>query len=400
MRKDDLPVSHLNCVHLTSVEALRTAASAWDDLWQRSDVPLPTVRAELLAQWVEQFEPHAQLHALVVADQRRWVAALPLVPCRVGWVIPAGGLPTNPWSACGELLLDPAGDADAALDRLLAAAAELPWPLLWLNETMPEAPRWQSLLRACHRAGVAASYHERFRVGRVPIGQSWEAYEKSLPKNHRQAMRRAMRRLASEGQVQFEMQSQLPVEEVEPWLQAAFEVEDSGWKGEAGTSVLHTPGMFRFFVCHAQQLARCGQLETAAVRLDGRLLAFVYGFRAKGVYFAHKIGYDPGFAAFSPGQLLFHHILERLHSEGDVRMLDFLGPLNQSLSRWRPETYGVGRVVLAPHRWLGRSAIYAYQHWWRPLRDFQATAAARLHDRAKAPAIDDSSILDPAGTVG
>ena len=45
------------------------------------------------------------------------------------------------------------------------------------------------------------------------------------------------------------------------------------------------------------------------------MLAFVYGFRAKGVYFAHKIGYDPRFAAFSPGQLLFYHILEQLHSE-------------------------------------------------------------------------------------
>ena len=45
---------------------------------------------------------------VVVADQKRWVAVLPLVPHRVGWLLPAGGLPTNPWLPCGELLLDPA----------------------------------------------------------------------------------------------------------------------------------------------------------------------------------------------------------------------------------------------------------------------------------------------------
>ena len=392
-------MNNLRLIHLTSVEELRAAASNWDDLWWRSDAVLPTVRAEMVAQWVEQFKPRAAFHTLVIADDGRWVAALPLVVCRVGWVIPAGGLPSNPWAPCGELLLDPAGDVDAALDLLMAAAADLPWQLLWLNEAVPESPRWQALLRACDRAKISTSYHERFRVGRVEIDRTWEIYQKRLPKSHRQSMNRSLRRLACEGDVQFEMRSRLTVEEVEPWLQAAFEVEDRGWKGEAGTSVLRTPGVFRFFTRQAEQLARWDQLETAALRLDGRIVAFVCGFRAKGVYFAHKIGYDSRFAAFSPGQLLFHHILERLHSEGGTQALNFMGPLNQALSRWRPATYGVGRLALAPHRLLGRAALYGYKHWWRPLRTLEAAAAARLHDHSKVPSIEDSVILEPAGSA-
>ena len=392
-------MNHLHCLHLTSVDQLRAAASTWDDLWWQSDVALPTVRAELLAQWIECFKPRGGFHALVVADHKQWIAALPLVPCRVGRLIPAGGLPTNPWSPCGELLLDPTADVAAALDALLGASGELSWPLLWLNETAPEAPRWQALLRACRRAGMAAGYHERYRVGRVPINQPWDIYRKNLPKNHRQAMQRALRRLECEGDVRFEMRSRLMVEEVEPWLQTAFELEERGWKGAAGSSVLRSPGMFRFFVRHAEQLARWGQLETAALRLDGRLLAFVYGFRAKGVYFAHKISYDPDFSAFSPGQLLFHHIFKQLHGQREVRALDFMGPLNQSLSRWRPETYGIGRIALAPRRGIGRAAMYAYQHWWRPLRNLNTAADARQSDRDEAPGLDDSSVLEPAGTA-
>ena len=364
-----MPVNGLCMIHLTSVADLRAAASDWDDLWQRSDVSRPLVRAELLAQWVEHFCPWADFHALVVAQQSRWVAALPLVSCRVGWLIPAAGLPCNDWAPCGDLLYDAAAaNKDAAMDLILTAATALPWHLLWLNDAMPKTPRWQALFQACDRAGIAAHYHRQCRVGRVEINQDWDAYQKRLARKHYQAMNRFARQLASEGNLQFEASSQLEEPKVEPWLREAFEVEDLGWKGRSGTSVLRTPGMFDFFAGQARQLAAWGQLETADLRLDGRMLAFVYGFRGKGVCFTHKFSYDPRFAAFSPGQLLFYRMLERFHTDGETRAIDFMGPLTDSHLRWRPATYEVGRVAIAPQRLLGRVAMIAYENVWRRLR--------------------------------
>ena len=301
---------------------------------------------------------------------------------RVAGVIPAAGMPSNPWIPCGELLLDPATDTAAALDLLLAEAANLRWQLLWLNEAVPESPRWQALLRACDRAGMPAAYHQRFRVGRVTIGRNWDLYHKRLPKSHRQGMVRAAKRLACEGAVQFEMNSRLDVSEVEPWLRAAFELEDCGWKGEAGTSVLRTPGMFRFFVGQAQQLAPLGPIGDRRGATRRPSAGVHLGFRAKGVYFAHKISYDPRMAAFSPGQLLFCHVLEQLHNSSDTWALDFMGPLNQALSRWRPESYGIGRVAIAPRRLAGRAAMYAYKNWWRRFRQWESETAVRRHDHA------------------
>ena len=368
-------MNNLRTIHLASVANLRAAATAWDDLWQRSDVSLPLLRAELLAQWVEQFAPRGDFQAIVVADQSQWIAALPLVSCRAGWLVPAGGLPCNPWASCGDLLCDAAAATnDSAMDLLAAATAELPWHFLWLNGATPEAPRWQALLRACGRVGISAAGHEQWRVGRLAIDHDWNAYQKQLPKNHRQAMNRAARRLADQGNLQFEMLAQIEPANVETWLREAFGVENLGWKGESGTSVLRTPGIFDFFATQAEQLARWGQLQTAALRLDGRMLAFMYGCRAKNVCFAHKIGYDPSFAAFSPGQLLFYHLLERFHADGETRALDFMGPMTQSLSRWRPATYGIGRVAMAPRRLLERTAMIAYRNVWRRFRHWQANA--------------------------
>jgi len=379
-------VSDFRCFSITSVEDLRGAASGWDDLWWRSESTMPTVRAELLAQWIALFKPRGRFHALVAADSKRFVAALPLVSCRVGGCVPAGELPDNTWSTCGDLLVDPSADVGSALDCLLDGFAGLPWSLLWLGGVMPESPRWRAMLRACGLRGIASCYHEWFRAARVEIDSSWDVYQKRLPKNHRQGMHRALRRLRCEGDVRFDVQSPCVADPVEPWLQTAFELEDRGWKGAAGGSVLRSPGMFRFFTDQARQLAQWGQLETASLWLDARLLAFVLGYRAKGVYYTHKISYDPEFAAFSPGQLLFHHLLERLHGDGQTRALDFLGPMSQSLSRWRPVGYGVGRLALAPRGGLSRALVHVYRHWRRRL--------GSLHERQ--PADDDAMAPEPA----
>jgi CelD/BcsL family acetyltransferase involved in cellulose biosynthesis len=392
-------MNKLRFIHLSSVEELRSFAAAWDDLWWRSDMAMPLARAELLAQWVEQFKPQAGFHALVVADGGKWIAALPLVSGRVAWMIPAGEMPCNDWAPCGDLLCDPSADVAAALDMLLAAVSDLPWPVLWLNEAMPETPRWQAFFQACERAKIASCYHERYRVGRVEIDKTWDEFQKQLPKEHRRKMKRVASQLESQGTLQLEMLSKPDVHGVKPWLNEAFDIENLSWKGRAGTSVLHSPDMFRFFVRQAEQLARWGQWEAASLRLDGKMLAFVHGFRAKGVSFAHKISFDPRYSAFSPGQLLFFRILERYHADGETRALDFMGPLNQSHSRWRPATYGVGRMVMVPRRLLGRAAIFAYRRWWRNLRDLEAAAVSRLHDRGTSPA-DEGSCREPVGAMG
>ena len=391
--KEDLPVNNLHCIHLTSVDELRAAASAWDDLWWRSDVALPTVRAELLAQWVEQFKPRGGFHALVVADassvDRGAAAGLaPRGMADSGGRTAQQSLVALRRIAAGRRRPTPTPRSIV----LLAAAAELPWQLLWLNEAVPEAPRWQALLRACQRAGVAASYHERFRVGRVEIDQNWDIYQKRLPKNHRQAMKRALRRLACEGDVQFEMHSRLAVA-------GGRAVAASGVRG--GGSQLEGRGR-HVGAPHAGHVPLLRPPGRATGRSGANWKRPPCGSTARcwrsSTDFAPRACTSPTRSATTrasprsvPGQLLFHHILEQLHGDGDVRALDFMGPLTQSLSRWRPATYGIGRVALAPRRLLGRAAMYAYQHWWRPLRDLKA----RLRNRDETLSIDDS---DDSGT--
>ena len=142
-------------IHLTALDELLAASELWNDLWRRSDLNSPTLRASLVALWMAHFgklQPYSlearRFRALVVEHDGRWVAGLPLVGARVGRVLSTGTWPANEWSDSGDLLLDPAVDPRPVLDALAKAMDLLPWPLLRLADVPIEAARWQHLLAA------------------------------------------------------------------------------------------------------------------------------------------------------------------------------------------------------------------------------------------------------------
>lgn len=361
-------------LHITSVAQLRAAAADWDDLWHRSGVTLPTLRAELVAQWVEQFAARAGFHALAVEDGGRWVAALPLVGRRVGRLIDAGAMPSNEWSSSGDLLLDPAAGADTVLDVLVGGLAGLGWPLFWLEEVSGDSPRWGALAGAAARGGMAVHFQRQLEVGRIEIDHDWVGYKKGWSRRHRQQMARHARRLGRRDHVQLNLLSQLGPEEVEGWMRRGFEVEDRSWKGAAGTSVLKTPEMLTFFTRQAEQLARWGQLELAFLECGGAPIAFAYGMSGKGVYHSYKVGYDAEYAGYSPGQLLRYFLFRRFYGDRRRRAIDSITS-SDAHRKWRPTMSAVGRLIIASRRPLARAALQTYKHCWPCVRRLRAMAS-------------------------
>lgn len=359
------PPSELRVVHLRSVQELRAAASNWDDLWQRSEVTFPTMRAELLAQWIEHFAARAEFHAIVVEQDGRWAAALPMVRRKIGRLVNAGALPCNEWSSSGECLLDFSADVIRVMAVFLDALMDCNWPLLWLDETILETARWQAFMQVVADNGLKNVVHQRWQVGRVHIDGDWQACQARWSRKHRQHMAWSARQLAREGEVRLALHSQLSPHEAALRMQQALEIENLGWKGQSGGSVISVSGMSEFFIHQAQQLAAWGQLELAFLECDGRPIAFCYGQNAKGVFHSAKIGYDPRYARYSPGQLLRYFLLERFYTEPGRVAIDFLGPMTESHAHWRPETYTVARFAVALSR-LGRIALWAYERLGDP----------------------------------
>jgi CelD/BcsL family acetyltransferase involved in cellulose biosynthesis len=356
----------------TSAE-IRAAAVAWDDLWGRSEVVVPTARAEFVAHWLEQFAAERPTAAVLIEQDGRALAALPLVEQRWGSFVQAGGLPTNPWATHGDLLLDPAAGPELLDGLVRAVGRETPWPLFNFDPVALETPRWQAFAAAARRAGWSVHQQARWRTGAVQVQGAWADYEGSLGREHRRNRRRNAQMLEKAGGGEFELHREFTRDEVARLVREGFEVEDRSWKGAAGSSVLRSPGMLEFFTRSALAAAAAGCLELAYLRHAGQPIAFAYGWRAKNTHFLPKVGYDESFKQFGPGQLLVMRWLEALFASGEPQTLDFWGELAPWTESWSTDSYAMGRIVAAGPSPLGRSLVYAYENW-RPrlkkLRDY------------------------------
>ena len=315
---------------------------------------------------------------MILVEEDRWLVALPLIDRRMGKLLSAGALPCNAWPSGATLLWDAAVTADPGVSGGFSAAlAGLPWPLVFLEAVMPDRASWQALIRGLTLAGIRCDLRTRWHVGRLAIEHDWPAAFSRLSGKHRRRLASCLRRLADQGEVRFRLHAHLAPDEIEPLLGRAWETEDRGWKGTAGTSVLKTPGAAEFLLAQARWLAAEDRLWLALLDCGGHNVAFAYGVFGKGVFHSFKIGYDPAFAPHSPGHLLQCHLLQSLHDDPRVTAIDYIGEMTAYHASWRPETYPFARLAFGrPGSDIGRGVLWGYQWLNGPSEGLQEAAAS------------------------
>ena len=345
-------------------DELRRSAVEWDELWRRSDVASPTARAEVVALRVDHLAAGGTFRGLVVEHDGRMVAALPLIGRKLKGVLHVGSLPCNYWVSGGALMLDCSTDAAAALDCMVTAIEELPWPLLWLDQVAFDDSVWQAFRAAAARAGLSVSVREHYQIGQVEISEDWQTYTTQRIKgDRRRKLNRRIKMLEDAGGADLKIYRDIAPEQLDELVRRGFEVEDRSWKAAEGTSVLKNPAIFEQYRTEAKLLNRLGILELVFLENQGQPMAFVYGYHAKGVHFVTKLGCDESFAKFAPGQQLFYRWLEQLHAGADQSLLDFAGPLLDYHKTWTTCSYPIGTLVVASPRLFSRGLFHVYTQW-------------------------------------
>ena len=357
-------MSDLELVIIDSAEQLRRSAKMWDELWQSSSVALPTLQAELVAQWIDKFAFDSQVHIMAVRQGDSFVAALPLAGRKEKKVFSVGDLSTNCWSSNGELLIDRNADHRVVLDFLSEAVDTVPWPLIWLDFVQTGELHWKSMIDSLKSRGLSFAIHERYHIGQVRTIGSYTNYMSGRSKNHRRNLRKDYRRLEKTGPLNVMIHSEFANDEVDVLVREAFELENRGWKGAAGSSVLRSSGMLDFYILLARYLASNGQLRLAFLKHNDKPIAFELGWEAKGWHFSYKVGYDADYRTFAPGQLLRMKLIEDCFARTDCDFFDFQGPMNHALSCWSTQTYPISRLIVAPNRRISRTLLNGYKAFW------------------------------------
>jgi CelD/BcsL family acetyltransferase involved in cellulose biosynthesis len=326
--------------------------------------------------WVGTFANAQDFRAIVIRKDDRFLAALPLLHRRVGGMIDAYDLPGNDWSGAGDLLLDPSEDTAALCDQLVAELAVLPRSLFWFGSVATDRFRWQQFVAALERAQIQTHLHPRYDVAWLDTQDTWQQIEAKWSSGFRRKLRKSKRQLAEAGPLRIEVLRPHRKEDLVTPLMTCLELEDTGWKGRAGTSIIRSPGIKDFILAQAKQLVEWGHVEIALLKQDAQVLACEYAWRAKDVFHPFKVAYDERYAKFGPGQLLTHMLLEQQVASPEYRGVDCMGPVTDATRRWRPELRPIGRLVFAPGP-LGRVFLSAYRRLspaWRRLREAVGTS--------------------------
>jgi CelD/BcsL family acetyltransferase involved in cellulose biosynthesis len=197
-----------------------------------------------------------------------------------------------------------------------------------------------------HSFGLAAVGHAYRKRGLVlsrdaggcpyiQLGERHAEPEQGLSARRRSDLRRARRRAEQLGAVSCEVLSPAPAQ-LEPLVDEALRVEAAGWKGRAGTALLHDSTRQDFFRRYAAAASSRGILRLCLLRIGGRAAAMQVAVETGGRFWLLKVGYDEEFARCSPGSLLLLETIRYAATRG-LRSYEFLGNAESWTRPWTRE---------------------------------------------------------------
>jgi CelD/BcsL family acetyltransferase involved in cellulose biosynthesis len=291
-------------------ESAAGLAGEWDELVERTR-GLPWLRPGWIDAWWSAFG-EGTLRIVAVRDEGRLTGVLPLYERRgalsstTNWHTPEFG-PVTASAEASELM---AGVLSLRPRRL---------SLAWLDKGKPGFAECSRLARD---RGYRLIVRTIERSPYIDTQGDWERYEEGLSSKLLRELRRRRRRLESRGELALDVST--GNEGLDELLEQGFRIEAAGWKGERGLAIDSQARTRQFYGEIARWAAARGLLRLAFLRLDGQPFAFDYAIEEHGIHYLLKTGYDPGFRADAPGQLLRYLMIRRAFDEG-LTAYEFLG---------------------------------------------------------------------------
>lgn len=221
----------------------------------------------------------------------------------------------------------------SAIARELTSGRQT-WDVLNLRPLDPEAPAFQSLVRALQRAGAAVQTYFCFGNWYLKVdGRSYDEYAASLPTVLKETIRRKGKKFAQSG-------GRLEIVTGGPTLEAAIsayqQVYNSSWKVPEPFP-LFMPGLIR--ICADQ-----GWLRLGVAYINEEPVAAQLWIVNGGAALIFKLAYVEQFAKLSAGTLLTAALMQHVFDVDKVSEVDYLSGDDEYKKSWmshRRERWGI-----------------------------------------------------------
>jgi len=202
--------------------------------------------------------------------------------------------------------------------------------------------RWQCAIEKGW-ARTAASSNDSIRYTHdskfLGFPQGAEAFFESYSSKFKTGLLKKIRKIGELGALRLEVVSSALE------LPAAFEhfldVEDSGWKGQTGTSIRKQPRRQNYYRYLTEHYGRLGLCRIILLFLGETAIAAQFCIEIGTCLYMLKIGFRDEYGEFSPGALLLYKLVYHHSEHTQVRTISFVTGVGW-IDRWHPSATQVG----------------------------------------------------------
>lgn len=239
----------------------------------------------------------------------------------------------------------------------------------------PQGARFAARLRRMQRwrgLTLARSLPQR-ALPVLPLTEDWSEPLSLFSRSRRQRFRRKWRKAEKIGPVSVEI-SMPSAADLDRQITRILAVESKGWKGRAGTALLHDPKQAAFFRAFGKRMIETGQLRLCFLTIDGEDAAIEYAAVWDNRFWSIKVGYDEGFAAVSPGEALRVELMRHCAQQG-YDAIEFCGKEAPWTQAWTDQAVEIQALRVYPYTPRGLAGL-ACDAWAVGRRRLQGRRAA------------------------
>lgn len=208
-----------------------------------------------------------------------------------------------------------------------------------------------------------------------------EYLRQSLSSHHFREFRRLKRRLAEQGELDYQVARQPG--EIRLGLETFLTLEAKGWKGRAGTAMVIDRYRAAFAREAVHRLSEQGLCRVHSLQLDGVTIASLIVFIEAGIAYTWKTAFDETWSNFSPGSLLIVEATRNHLDDPNITTTDSCAqPDHPVMDRLWTERREMGSLVIGLTPGSDRAARQAAKqlHLYRESRNLARIVRERVKE--------------------
>jgi CelD/BcsL family acetyltransferase involved in cellulose biosynthesis len=194
----------------------------------------------------------------------------------------------------------------------------------------------------------------------TPLSKSYNIFLRGLSHKHARDLQRNLKRLERKFEVDFVDYSgaQFYVEGMNLFL----ELHQKRWEQKGFPAVSQRYRNFHFDI--AQSFSKRGWLGLSLLRLSGKPVAALYGFKYREKFYYYLSGFDPRYSRYSVGNLMISGAIEQSIQEGLVEF-DFMRGAEEYKDRWNTLARWNHEAILTRKGVRANIENWLYKEYWR-----------------------------------